>query len=247
MISFAFNQISACGGRFIPAPDRLYSSGGSLCLAATTGAVYGLIGRVIYPRAGIIPLHYAIWFAVAYQIKECINLLEGRFEDFIGVRTYLEKLEQIPEDELDLEDWIRYYCWKIINVKNNCIKTIDSLVSKLLDIRPYQEVMQDNVQDASFLEMCRYRVWHVFKSTIIHTVSITLGYQLTAGMGFTLPSRTSVRLLLVIQSVVKGILLVPALHVYARFCNKLADEIGEEDERAAHYRITWIRRFLPAL
>ena len=70
--------------RYLPAPDRFYKSAGSMVAAAAFGAAYGLIGRVVYPQAGINPLHYAIWFTVAYQIKYCFNLIENHFEELHG-------------------------------------------------------------------------------------------------------------------------------------------------------------------
>lgn len=232
---------------FLPAPNRLYSVAGSTFIAAAIGGSYGLIGRIVCPKAGIIPLHYAVWFAVAFQIKECINFGEIYFENFLGIGSYLDKLERIPEDELDLEDRIRFHCWKVIHLKNKSLKTIDRVISQFLDIRPYSDVREDGIKNASFLEMCRYRAWPVFKSTIVDAVSSALAYRLTHQMRLTLPAQTAVPLFIVIRSIVKDIILIPAMHVYARFCNQLADEIGEKDKRARAYRVYWIYRFLPAI
>ncbi len=229
------------------APDRFYNGAGSAITAAAIGGVYGLIGRVIYPKAGISPLNYAIWFLLAYQIKLAINLLETRFDDFIGVGAYLEALERVPEDQLDLKDQFRYHCWKVIQLKQKCVKVADQIFSRIFHIRPYQEVTPENVQNASFLEMCRYRIWPVFKSTILNTLSFSLAYKLSNKMGFTLPARTSASLLYVIQSIIKDIILVPALYIYVAFCNRLADNLGEGGEVAEAYRSYWIRRFLPVL
>lgn len=233
--------------RFIPSPERLPSFASSMVIAAAIGGGYGLIGRVVYPRAGISPLNYAIWFATAYQIKECFHFAEKYLEGFLGVGAYLEKLEKIPEDQLDLQDQIRYHSWKMINLKNNFLKKLDQIASHILGIRPSQEINEKNVEKASFLEMCRYRVWRVFKETILDTISSSLAYHLTGGMGFTLPSRTAVPLFIIMRSIVKDILLVPALYVYANFCNQLANELGDKDERAAAFREACIRYILPTL
>jgi hypothetical protein len=232
---------------FIPAPHRLYSFGGSTFVAAGIGYGYGLIGRAVYPKAGITPLNYAIWFAVAYQIKQCIDLTENRFQNFLRFKAYLEDLERTPEDQLDLKNQIRYHCWRVIQLKNNCLNAIDQAVSRIFRIRAYHAVTEANVQDASFLEMCRYRMWRVFKSTVIDNVSSLLAYQLTNRVGFTLPNHTAVPFFIVIQSIIKDVLLVPALYFYARTCNQIANDIGEGDKIAAGYRESWIRYFLPVL
>ena len=100
--------------------------------------------------------------------------------------------------------------------------------------------------DASFCEMRRYRIWPVFKSTIIDTISSRIAYQLTNTRGFTLPYHASATLFIVVRSIVKDILL-PALYIYARVCSQLANELGEGNPRAAAYRVVWIRRFLSSL
>jgi hypothetical protein len=232
---------------FLPAPARLYSSAGSTIVAAAIGGIYGLAGRVIYPKAGISSLNYAVWFACAFQIKECINLLEFHFESFMGVSAYFEELEKTPEDQLNLKDKIRYHCWRIVHLKNHCLRALDQAACKILAIRPSQDISAHNVEDASFLEMCRYRIWPVFKSTIIDTVCSGLAYRVTNGMGFTLPQQASATLFIVIRSIIKDILLIPALYVYARVCNHLAEELGDGDQRSTIYRVVWIRRFLPSL
>ncbi len=233
--------------RMIPGPERLHASAGSLLVAGAMGGAYGLIGRVVYPKAGIIPLHYAIWFAAAYQIQETFILLKNHFEDFLGVTAYLEKLEQIPEDELELDDQIRYHCWKIMSLKNQLVQMIDRIVVKYLGLRPIDDVTEDNVEDASFLEMCRYRAWRVFKATLLASVSSALAYHLTNGTGFALPNHTRVPLFIVMQSIVKDILFVPAAYMYVRACNHLVDQLGDQDVRAASLRERLFRRFLPAL
>lgn len=233
---------------FLPAaPDR-FSSVGSTLLSAAIGGAYGLIGRVIYPKAGISPLHYAIWFVLAFQIKQFILSAQCHFGNFLGVKDYLEELENVPEDELDLHDLVRYHSWKVIQLKNHVLHVIDQFFYQIFDIRPYEEIDAENVEEASFLEMCRYRMWPIFKLTVLETLSFALAHRLLNAMGFTIPSQTAVPLFIIIRSVVRDIILVPAVYVYARLCNKLADHLDDgSDEKAAAYRANWIKWCLPAL
>lgn len=248
-INFIPNSIkfySANLTNLIPTPSRLYSSAGSSLVAALIGGGYGLIGRVIYPQAGIFPVNYAIWFAVAFQIKECINLLETRVENYMHLGKYLVKLERISEDSLDLEDKILCRCWKLIQFKNKCIRAIDVVVTKIFQIRLAQEIKKAEIHDACFIEMCRYRVWRVFKSTIINTLSFALAHRFTSVIGFILPNHTIVPLLLLIQSIFVDIIVVPFLHIHARWGNQIVDLIDRNGNNLA-YRERWIRRFLPTL
>jgi hypothetical protein len=228
-------------------PHRFYSSASSTLVAAAVGGTYGLIGRVVYPNAGIVPLHYALWFVLAFQIKQIVFVSENKFEEFLGVGAYLDKLEHIPEDDLDLDDLIRYHCWRVIQLKNAIVKSVDDLFCTVFDIRSYEEINKDNVEEASFLEMCRYRVWPIFKATLLDTVSFEIAHHLSNKMGFAIPDRTQVSRLLIIRSIVKDIILVPALYVYARWCNQMADDLENSDARSSAYRAQWIRCFLPSL
>lgn len=233
---------------FLPAvPDRFFSSVGSSFLAAAMGGTYGLLGRVIYPNAGISPLHYAVWFVLAFQIKQFVLSVESKMDRFLSLRGYLEKLEDISEDQLDLHDLIGLHCWRVIHLKSNTVKVVDGVFSKLLNIRPYEKVTVDNVEGSSFLEMCRYRIWPVFKLTVLDTVTFAVAYHFSNYMGFALPNRTAVPLLIVIRSVVEDIILIPALYVYARFCNRVADDLGEGDANSSAHRAKWIRLCLPTL
>jgi hypothetical protein len=216
-------------------------------VAAATGYVYGLAGRVVYPNTGISPLHYSIWFTLAFQIKQFVHLLEGNFHDFLGVRSYLEQLEELSEDELDLSDLLRYHCWKIIQLKNHVLQTIDGIFVSALNIRPYDEITPDNVEEASFLEMCRYRIWPVFKLAVLETVSFSVAYRLCNSMGFSLPARTAVPLIVVISSIIRDIILIPALYCYAHWCNEIADQIEDSNEEVSAYRAKWFRFCLPSL
>ncbi len=231
--------------RLIPNPQKLYSKSCSNVAAAAFGAVYGLIGRAIYPQAGIIPSHYAVWFAIAYQIKQCVQSIEANFDQFLGIGAYLNKLEA-DEDQLDLTNRIRYRCWQAVHTKNQCLQSIDRIVCKCLHLRPYQDIKKDNVQDASFLEMCRYRMWPVFKRTVLDTISFAVAYRFCNQIGLTLPARTAVPFLLVIRSIVKDILFIPALHMYARLCKKAADHV-DDDPEAHPYRTKFLQYVLPSL
>lgn len=248
--NFSFGQFipNVNISQFLPAvPQSFYSSTGSTFIAAAIGGGYGLIGRVIYPNAGISPLHYAVWFALAFQIKQCVYAMENQFEDFMEVESYLDNLSKLSEDELDLNDLVRYHCWKVIQLKTKIIRSIDSVFSNFVNIRPFEEIDVDNVEEASFLEMCRYRIWSVFKAAALDTISFALAHNFSNSTGFTIPDRTAVPSLIVIRSIVKDIILVPALYVYARFCNQIADELDGDDEKVAAYRAEWIRRCLPKL
>lgn len=233
--------------RFIPNPQKLYAKSYSTVAAAAFGAVYGLVGRVIYPQAGIIPLNYAVWFAIAYQIKQIVHLLESTFDQFLGIGTYLDELEEMDEYDLDLTDRIRCRCWQAVWMKNQCLQSIDEIVSQCLHIRPYQDIKPDNVQDASFLEMCRYRMWPIFRRTVLDTVSFAVAYRGCNVIGLILPARTAVPLLILIRSVVKDILLIPALHIYARICKQVVDEVEDDDPDAHPYRAKFLQYVLPSL
>jgi hypothetical protein len=233
---------------FLPAvPHRFFASAGSTVVAAAVGGGYGLLGRVIYPNAGISPLHYSIWFVFAYQIQQIALLLERKFHDFLGVRSYLEKLEQLSEDDLDLSDLVRYHCWKVIQLKNQAVRTIDGVFSNTFNIHPYDAINQDNVEESSFLEMCRYRIWPVFKMAVLEMVSFSIAYRLSIRMGFSLPARTSIPIIVVISSIVRDIILVPVLYSYARLCNTVIDKIGDDGEKMSAYRAKWFRWCLPSL
>lgn len=219
--------------QYFPAPEWLCkTAASSLILAGAVGGAYGLIGRVVYPRAGIIPLHYSLWFALAYLISSCVRHVENRFEQFMGKPN----IENQKPSDMDVFDQIRYHAWRVILVRDAALKKIDALFSRLFRVRAYDEVNEQNVRAASYVEMCRYRVWSVFKSTVLYEVSTFSAYQLTRAIGFSLPSRTAVPLLIAIGSIVGEILLVPALY-------KLADSIDEGEERGN----TKLHAWLPAL
>lgn len=238
-------QFSLSG--FLPTPKSFYSSARSTFVAAMVGGAYGLVGRVIYPKQGIFPVNYTLWFAGAFQIKECFELFQRHFKVFLGVTDYLEQLEYIPENELDLEDQLRHQIWKIIQLKNHCIKTVDAVFCRIFNLRSYQEVTIRNVYEASFLEMCRYRIWKIFKLTILDTISFSITHRLLNTLGFHIPQYMSVPLLLLIRSIVRDIILVPALYSYARFCNTLVNELGNGDKYAASIQEKFINYLLPEL
>lgn len=233
--------------KFVPIPTRFFASTGSMLVAAAAGGGYGLIGRLIYPKIGILPLHYAAWFAVAFQIKQVVELVERRIDNFLGVKDYLEELENTAKDELDLKDQIYCQCWQVIQLRNHVVSALDGIFSRIFHLRSYQEVKKDNVQEASFLEMCRYRMWPIFKSTVLDTIRFGVAYHLCNKVGIYLPTHTAVPLFLVIRSIVKDIILVPALYTYVKFCNHLAKELTEEDAQAVIVRKKWIYFCLPVL
>lgn len=225
-----------------------YSSASSTFTAAAVGGMYGLVGRVMYPNAGISPLHYAVWFVLAFQIKHFVFSMENRFDRFLCGKVCLQKLEEVSEDESNLEDLVRYHCWEVIQLKDGTLHIIDDFFCKMVNIRPSQEVTADNVEEASFIEMCRYRIWPVFKTTILDTVSFAIAYRFANHMGFTISNYSAVPILIVIRSIVKDIILIPALYVYIRMCNQIADHLRKDQTDAfSNHRATWIRWCLPSL
>ena len=247
--NFSFNQfISHVNISHVlpPVPQSFYYSTGSTFIAAGVGATYGLIGRVIYPNTGISPLHYAVWFVLALQIKQFVETLENKFEKFLQEGDPLNDLSGLNEDELNLADLVRYHCWKVIHIKMKSLHIIDHIFSKAVNIRFFEDIDEDNVAEASFLEMCRYRAWPVFKAAVLDSLGFALAHNFSNTMGFTLPDRTALPLLIVIRSIVKDIILIPALYVYARFCNQVADKLGD-DEKVASYRAAWLHQCLPKL
>ena len=227
---------------FIPAPKGVYSFAGSAFGALGIGYAYGFMARAVYPKVGIVPFHYAVWFGVAFQIKQLIQLNAFLFKKFLSSRSYLEKLKNLPDDELSLKNQARRYCWKVIDCKNRCLQAVDGVVCRLFNIRPHQEIKADNVQKASFIEMCRYRIWPVFKSTLLDTVSSSIAHSLVNRLGFTLPVQTVVPLFIWIRSIMQNIILIPALHVQIRFYKQLMiDGVSITPRRE------WIQQFLPVL
>ncbi len=247
---FSFSQLipNVSLGQFIPAvPKSFYSSAGSTFIAAAVGGTYGFLGRIIYPNAGISPLHYAVWFALAFRVKQVIFSLEKNLEQFLGEETDLERFKDVPKDQLEGCDFIRLHCWEVMGLTNQTLKQIDHVFSRLFNIRPAEEITADNVADASFFEMCRYRIWPIFKMTILDTLSFALAHRLSNSINFTIPDQTAVQLLLVIRSIVQDIILIPALYMYARICNQIADHLIDDDDGMAAYWVEWIHWCLPAL
>lgn len=224
---FGLNLLDLC----FPAPYYFYSVAGSVVTAPALGLSYGLIGRVTYPNAGIIPMNYAIWFTIAYQIKYVIQKLENLFEQYLGVKAYLKTLEKTPEDQLDLQNKFRVRCWKVIRFKNRVIKKVDDFFSKMFKIRLSCEVTEANVDKASFLEMCRYRIWKVFKMAVYDTISSALAYPLTNRLGFLLPEKTAVPIFLIIRIFFTNIVLIPSIYLFLRSTT----------------RFQWTRDYIPAL
>lgn len=212
-----------------PAPFYVYSFAGSLVVAPALGAAYGLIGRVSYPNAGISPLNYSVWFTVAFQIKMLIDKVESFFEN--KLKDYLKGIENIPEDQLELQNNLKVRLWKVIRFKNKVVKKVDDYFSNLLKIRPLHEVTKENVDRASYLEMCRYRIWKVFKLAIYDTLSSAAAFSLLNRAGLFLPEKTVVPLFLIFRTILFNIGLIPTLYLYLRSTN--------------HYQS--IRQYLPVL
>ncbi|MBA2368285.1 MAG: hypothetical protein H0V82_04590 [Candidatus Protochlamydia sp.] len=230
--------------RLLPDPTSLFQSAGSLGLAAVAGAGYGMAARILYPNSGIYPTHYALWFILGYKIKEIVCICDEQAQIFIGAA--------IPrEDALWLERSLtqkgRLIAWKAIHLKNLLLKPIDRILCYTLNLRPFNEVTSSNVAEASFLEMCRFRMWNVFKTTIFDFVSILSAHRLTQLAGISLPSRTSVPLFLMVQTIAQNILLAPLLYKYLNFCDHVAAELDLESARIASERARWIRNWLPSL
>ncbi len=231
---------------FTSMPSKFVTSAGTTVVATTAGFAYGFLGRKVYPLSGVIPFHYGIEFALAFQIMQFILQIEKNFRQFLKVESYFKKLEMLSEDELDLEDRVRFHCWKIIQLKNQIILRIDNALVFLFKIRPHHKVTKDNVEQASFIEMCRYRIWPVFKLTVLETLSFRVAFLLCNGMGFKLPVSTSVPRVVIISSIVREIIIIPALYTYANWCQK--SESGEKyTAESLALRAKWIRYFLPSL
>jgi hypothetical protein len=84
-------------------------------LAAAAGAGYGVIARFIAPNAGIYPTHYAVWFVVAYKIKEILNHCEERAYILLGNEEF--RLS-VPFTELSSAEKLSLIVWKSIYYKN---------------------------------------------------------------------------------------------------------------------------------
>lgn len=212
-----------------PAPFYVYSFAGSIVVASALGAAYGLIGRVSYPSAGISPLNYAVWFTVAYQIKTVIDKIENYFEN--GLKDYLKGVENIPEDQLKVQNNLKVRLWKVIRFKNSLVTKVDGYFSSIFKIRPYQEVYQEDVNQASYLEMCRYRIWKVFKLAVYDTLSSAAAFSLLNRAGLFLPEKTVVPIFLIVRTILFNIVLIPTLHLYFRWTD----------------RFQWARNYLPSI
>lgn len=228
----------------LPDPASLFQSVGSMGLAAAAGAGYGVVARFISPNTGIYPIHYAAWFVVAYKIKEILNHCEEQAGIFIGNE---EPQSDASFIEQSFAEKVRLTIWKTIHFKNSLLHAIDGIFCIALNMRPFCEVTAANVEDASFIEMCRFRMWNVFKTTILDFVSILSTHRLVQLAGLSLPARTSVPFFLMVQTIVQNILLAPILYKYLNFCDHLAAELDLESARIAAERARWIRDWLPSL
>ncbi|WP_068469205.1 hypothetical protein [Candidatus Protochlamydia phocaeensis] len=228
--------------RFLPAPDHVYSSAQSIGMAAAAGALYGLGVRVLYSQNNWAPLSYAACFVLAYQIKQSCMWLGKRGLDYIA------EAEQLQHSSvLSSKDRLRVYAWKVIQSYQGLVRRIDEAVSRLLGIRPSYSVTQDNVKEASFLEMCRFRIWSVFRDTILNQISFSIAYRFSNRVGLHLSNRGAVPLFLIIQGIVQNILFIPLLYKYAHFCNRLAGHLDKDAVSTVPQRAKLIGSFLPPL
>ena len=230
--------------RLLPDPASLFQSVGSMGLAAAAGAGYGVVARFIAPNAGIYPLNYAVWFVVAYKIKEILNLCEEQANIFLGNET---QQSDLSIQTISWADSVHQTVWKMIHIKNTLLGAIDRLFCLVLNMRPFNEVTSANVEEAAFFEMCRFRMWNVFKTTVLDFISIIGAHRLLLLARLSLPARTSVPFFLMVQTVVQNILLAPLLYKYLNFCDHLAAELDLESARIAAERARWIRDWLPSL
>lgn len=220
-------------------PDQVYGKAGSVFMAAIIGGGYGLIARTISPDAGIYPFHYMAWFATAYQIKWLMEV--------IGEISWNRYLQRPVESYPKFSHLIHRFSLHITDDLQMLVKTIDTFVSLSLNIRPANLVNAENIEEAAFLEMCRFRMWRVFKETILDMSSFTLAHRLTRKLHISLPNRTAIPFFLVIRSIAIGIVIVPCCHLYARFLNHLIGTLDKEDKWAIKRRIRWINRLMPDL
>lgn len=233
--SFMIDSIN----RVITTPSYLYNQVETVGLAAVAGGTYGLVGRKIFPKTGINPINYAVWFIVAFQIKKVFEQWELQALQTLNAKFSPEILES------NFIKQTRYYYRIGTYLKDILLSKIDLCFSYVFSIRCCHLVTQENVQDASFLEMCRFRVWNVFKSTIIDNASFAIARVVTHHLGFALPMHTSIPIFLAIETIIQNIILVPLIYKYMDFCNHLDLDVNlfsTPSERAAIFK-----RQLPAI
>ncbi|MCE2983723.1 MAG: hypothetical protein LW832_09190 [Parachlamydia sp.] len=226
----------------MPDPSSLFKPIGSWGLAAIAGGTYGYIARSISPNDGIYPAHYALWFIVAYRIKETLDEWEDHFNAYLGDST-----PAINWTEADSKERFRLLYWKVLERKSEVVKATDWVFGFLFGLRPFEEVTEANVSQSSFLEMCRYRTWNVFKLTIKDHISILSSHRIMQLAGFALPAHTRVPFFLTAEILVKNILLVPFLYRYLNVCDRMAAGLELEAATALAERAQWIRSWLPKL
>ena len=231
--------------KVIPTVNSYFSAAGSLLLASGVGVAYGLIGRFIYPRAGIYPLHYGIWFGLAFQIKYILTEIIGkRYRKFceLGIH-HIENKKDIFAKE-GIVDQACTLWWKVIYVRYKTMKAVDKVFSKVFKVRRSREITHANVKDASFLEMCRYRLWPIFKKSVVENVAFSVAYHATTFIGLALPLNTAVSTLLVIHSIAIQIIFVSAFHRYMGICRQKAMQMNQKLPDLNSFRLKMFHWFL---
>lgn len=211
--------------KYAPKPGSLVSRVGSVGTAAIVGELYGLGVRHFSQSPTVIPHHYAIWFALAYQIQEWIHVSKVFAVKWVEsppaepAHGYTERFRKICRQGLDKFD------------------KIDLAISEALNIRSRKAINSENISQAQYLEMCRARAWKVFKRTFAEILSFTLSYYAVSQAGFGLYTNYSVSLFVVGKYALIDTIVVPALH------QLIQQEPGKELPRV--YK--WISKIIPEL
>jgi hypothetical protein len=220
-------------------PNMFYGRAGSILTAAVMGGCYGLVGRVISPKANIRPLNYVVWFSVAFQIKSLMETL--------GILSW-KKLNQAPRSSYSKRRArLHHYFWQLTAQLKIKARKIDATFSEIFHIRPFHELNQANIEDAKFLEMCRYRIGKVFKNTLLDMISFNVAHYFTRKAGIFLPQRTIVPLFIIGRSIIKDIVIIPCLHIYRRVFNDVIASLEKKTQWDISRRIEWMHVWIPAL
>jgi hypothetical protein len=230
-------MIESTINRFVTTPTYLFNQADSSHFALVIGGTYGLLGRAVFPQKGINPINYAIWFVVAFQIKKLIQNWETQLSQNLNSDAAPNEHKLLPR--------IRQYYRSGRDFKDMVLNKVDTAVCFLFGLRPYDQITKENVQDALFLEMCRFRLWNVFKSTIIDNASFAIARTVTHQLGFTLPSHTSIPVFLATEVIIRNIVCLPLIYKYMDFSNRL--EIDVSPVSTPSERASVFKQLLPAL
>lgn len=211
--------------RFAPKPGALVSRVGSLSAAAIAGELYGIGVRYFSQSRTVVPHHYAMWFALAYQIQEWLHVSKALAVAWVESTptgpsaSYIERFRSGCHHSLGNFD------------------KLDQAISDTFDIRPRKEINQNNIDQAQYLEMCRARAWKVFKRTVVEVLSFTLSCYAVTYSGFPLYTNYSVSLYVLGKWALIDTFIVPLLHQLVQ------EQPGKESPRV--YK--WIKYVLPEL